>query len=41
MCDNDPASLDFFNKHLELMRNLRQHAKYKMAKSIDDFFDAE
>lgn len=41
MCDNDPASIDFFSKHLELMRNLGQCAEYKKTESIGDFFDAE
>lgn len=41
MCDNDPASIDFFSKHLELIRNLGQCAEYKKTESIGDFFDAE
>lgn len=41
MCDNDPASIDFFSKHLELMRNLGQCAEYKKIESIGDFFNAE
>lgn len=41
MCDNDPASIDFFSKHLEIMRNLGQCAEYKKTESIGDFFDAE
>lgn len=41
MCDNDPASIDFFSKHLELMRNLGQCAEYKKIESIGEFFGAE
>lgn len=41
MCDNDPASIEFFNKHLELMTNLGQSTVYQKADSIDAFFDAE
>ncbi|MDD6089220.1 MAG: site-specific DNA-methyltransferase [Clostridiales bacterium] len=41
MCDNDPASVDFFNKHLELMRNLGQCADYRKTESIGEFFTAE
>ena len=41
MCDNDPASIDFFSKHLELMRNLGQCPEYRKAESIDEFFGAE
>ncbi|MBQ3057836.1 MAG: site-specific DNA-methyltransferase [Clostridia bacterium] len=41
MCDNDPASIDFFNKHLELMSNLGQRTKHKKVENIGEFFDAE
>lgn len=41
MCDNDPASIDFFSKHLDLMRNLGQCAEYRKIESIGEFFDAE
>lgn len=41
MCDNDQASIEFFNKHLELMANLGQSTEYQKADSIDEFFDAE
>ena len=41
MCDNDPASTDFFSKHLELMRNLGQCAEYRKTESIGEFFAAE
>ena len=41
MCDSDPASMDFFSKHLELMRNLGQDANYEKVETVEDFFDAE
>lgn len=41
MCDNDPASIDFFSKHLELMRTLGQCAEYRKTESIGEFFDAK
>lgn len=39
MCDSDSASIDFFNKHLELMTNLGQNSDYKKTDSIIDFFN--
>ncbi|MGM9626433.1 MAG: DNA-methyltransferase [Eubacteriales bacterium] len=39
MCDNDPASIEFFNKHLELMRTLGQCTEYIKTESISEFFD--
>lgn len=41
MCDSDPATKDFFNKHLELMKDLGQKTDYININSIDDFFNAE
>lgn len=41
MCDSDPASMDYFNKHRELMRNLGRSAEYKEIKTIDEFFNVE
>ncbi len=41
MCDSDPASIDFFSKHLELMRNLGQDANYEKVETVEEFFDAE
>lgn len=38
MCDSDSASIDFFEKHLELMANLGQNTDYQKADSIIDFF---
>ena len=39
MCDSDPASVDYFNKHLKLMESLGQNTEYKKIESITDFFD--
>lgn len=41
MCDNDPTSIDFFRKHLELMRNLGQCTEYKKTESIGEFFSVK
>ena len=41
MCDSDPASIEYFNKHLELMKCLGQNADYKKMESIEAFFNAE
>lgn len=38
MCDRDPSSIDYFNKHLELMRKMGQSADYELADSTEDFF---
>lgn len=41
MCDNDPASIDFFGKHLELMKDLGQCAEYRKVEDIGEFFNAK
>ncbi len=41
MCDSDPASIDFFIKHRELMQSLGQNTEYKEIKTIDEFFNIE
>ena len=38
MCDSDPASVEYFHKHLELMRGLGQSADYEPADNVEDFF---
>lgn len=38
MCDNDPASLEYFHKHLQLMKGLGQNPKYQPAENVEDFF---
>ena len=39
MCDSDTASIDFFNKHLELMRELGQNADYTKIDDIEEFYE--
>lgn len=41
MCDSDPSTIDFFNKHLALMKELGQDTGYIAIHNIDDFFNAE
>lgn len=41
ICDSDPASKDYFNKHIELMKSLEQDIEYEEIKSIDKFFNIE
>lgn len=41
MCDNDPATIDYFNKHLALMKELGQDTEYIAIDNIDDFFNVE
>ena len=38
MCDNDKATIDYFNKHLALMRAMGQNADYELIKNTADFF---
>lgn len=38
MCDSDPDSIEYFSKHLELMKNLGQSTEYKKIETIDEFF---
>lgn len=38
MCDSDPSSRDYFDRHLELMRNMGQRTDYEPAGSAGDFF---
>ena len=40
MCDSDEASLQFFRKHLELMKQLGEDTDYKPVHSISEFFEA-
>lgn len=41
MCDSDPASIDYFKKHLELMKDLGQKTDYTEIKNVEDFFNAK
>jgi len=38
MCDSDQSSIEFFNKHLELMRKMGQSTNYKHIDNTEDFF---
>ena len=39
MCDNDKTSLNFFDKHIELMKQLGENPEYQPVQSIADFFE--
>ncbi len=41
MCDSDPATTEYFNKHLELMKELGQDTEYISTQTVDDFFSAD
>ncbi len=41
LCDSDPETVDYFNKHIELMRKLGQDRNYIDIPNIADFFKAE
>ena len=41
LCDSDPDTVDYFNKHIELMRKLGQDRNYIDIPNIADFFKAE
>nr|DAZ03476.1 MAG TPA: adenine-specific methyltransferase [Caudoviricetes sp.] len=41
MCDSDPASIDYFNKHLELMDNLGQDSSYIDVQDVEEFFNID
>ena len=38
MCDSDPASVDFFKKHLELMKELGENNQYTSIDNVEEFF---
>ena len=41
MCDSDPATIEYFNKHLELMKALDQDTEHISIPTIDDFFSSD
>lgn len=41
MCDSDPTTISYFEKHLELMKNLGQRTKYIEVQNTYDFFNAK
>lgn len=38
MCDRDKSSIDYFNKHLELMRKMEQSTDYELVDNAEEFF---
>ena len=38
MCDSDVASINYFDKHIELMKHLGKSAEYKKINNISEFF---
>lgn len=41
MCDSDPVSKDYFNNHIELMKNLGQNSNHEEIKSVENFFSVK
>ncbi len=41
MCDSDPVSKDYFNNHIELMKNLGQDSNHEEIKSVENFFSVK
>ncbi len=41
MCDSDSASVDYFNKHIDLMKGLGQDTSYIDVQNVDDFFNLD
>lgn len=41
MCDSDPISKDYFDKHLELMKQLGQNIEHQKIETANDFFNVE
>lgn len=39
MCDSDSKSVDYFSKHIKLMKELGQNTSYIDVSNIDDFFN--
>lgn len=40
MCDSDSASIDYFNKHLDLMRENGENTDYEKTSNVEEFFSA-
>ena len=38
MCDSNKSSIDYFNRHLELMRELGQNTDYIHIDNAEEFF---
>lgn len=41
MCDSDQKAIEYFNKHLELMKNLGQESDYLSVNGVVDFFNSK
>ena len=41
MCDSDPTTISYFEKHLELMKNLGQRTEYIEVQNTYDFFNTK
>ena len=41
MCDNSPLTIDYFKKHLALMKDLGQDTEYVEIQNVSDFFNFE
>ena len=39
MCDSSSTSIDYFNKHIKLMQELKQNADYNSVESVEEFFE--
>lgn len=38
MCDSNKSSIDYFNRHLDLMRKMGQCADYTSIDNVESFF---
>jgi len=41
LCDSDKSTLDYFEKHIEQMRDLSIYTRYTMAESLSEFFQGK
>lgn len=39
MCDSSETTVDYFNKHLELMNNLWTNTEFKKVETVEEFYD--
>ena len=39
MCDSSISSVEYFNKHVKLMKDLKQNTDYNSVKSVEEFFE--
>ena len=38
MCDSEESTINYFHKHLELMRKLKENNDYESVADVKDFF---